>query len=387
MNKMNEINKINNETLTEFNPNHSIVFSSDINAKTIAYILKFALNYSEDKHLLSDGFTHDRENNKYNLNLKLNYGTHMITYESHMIQIIYKRESEVLAMADELKCYETLQLGGLEQQNLLDFVEAARSSNANPERNDKLICRILKQGGMWGVLCKLSKRSDKTLFMDVDLEEIFQQIQTFFDDEEDYVEHGVPFKMNFLFHGIPGTGKTSLIYTIASHFNFDIAFLNITRDLDDNTFTRAVTNLPDNSILVLEDIDALFVERDSKCGVSFSTVLNVLDGMTKKHKLLTFLTTNYKDRLDSALKRSGRIDYELEFSYATKKQTKAMFSYFFDEHLEEFLKFTKKLKFTTSDLHKFLFKYRKATNIMEHIDEFVEIINKNIESTPDHFYI
>lgn len=387
MNEMNKINKINNETLTEFNPNHSIVFSSDINAKTIAYILKFALNYSEDKHLLSDGFTHDRENNKYNLNLKLNYGTHMITYESHMIQIIYKRESEVLAMADELKCYETLQLGSLEQQNLLDFVEAARSSNANPERNDKLICRILKQGGMWGVLCKLSKRSDKTLFMDVDLEEIFQQIQTFFDDEEDYVEHGVPFKMNFLFHGIPGTGKTSLIYTIASHFNFDIAFLNITRDLDDNTFTRAVTNLPDNSILVLEDIDALFVERDSKCGVSFSTVLNVLDGMTKKHKLLTFLTTNYKDRLDSALKRSGRIDYELEFSYATKKQTKAMYSYFFKEHLDDFLKFTKKMKYTTSDLHKFLFKYRKCENIMDHTDEFVELINKNAESAPDHFYI
>ena len=381
------MNKMNNETLTEFNPNHSIVFSSDINAKTIAYILKFALNYSEDKHLLSDGFTHDRENNKYNLNLKLNYGTHMITYESHMIQIIYKRESEVLAMADELKCYETLQLGSLEQQNLLDFVEAARSSNANPERNDKLICRILKQGGMWGVLCKLSKRSDKTLFMDVDLEEIFQNIQTFFDDEEDYVEHGVPFKMNFLFHGIPGTGKTSLIYTIASHFNFDIAFLNITRDLDDNTFTRAVTNLPDNSILVLEDIDALFVDRDSKCGVSFSTVLNVLDGMTKKHKLLTFLTTNYKDRLDSALKRSGRIDYELEFSYATKKQTKAMYSYFFKEHLDDFLKFTKKMKYTTSDLHKFLFKYRKCENIMEHTDEFVELINKNAESAPDHFYI
>ena len=56
---------------------------------------------------------------------------------------------------------------------------------------------------MWGILCKLSKRSDKTLFMDVDLEEIFQNIQTFFDDEDDYVEHGVPFKMNFLFHGIP----------------------------------------------------------------------------------------------------------------------------------------------------------------------------------------
>ena len=369
-------------------PPHTIKFNSDINSKTIAYILKFSLNYSDEKHLLSDGFTHDRENNKYDLNLKLNYGVHTIQYESNKIQLIYKKESELVATADDIKFFETLQLGGNTKEILLTFIEAARSSNSNPERNDKLICRILKSGGMWGILNRLSKRSDKTLFMDVDLDDLFKQIQTFFDDEDDYIEHGVPFKMNFLFHGIPGTGKTSLIYTIASHFNFDIAFLNITRDLDDNTFTRAVTNLPDNSILVLEDIDALFVERDTKCGVSFSTVLNVLDGMTKKHKLLTFLTTNYKDRLDSALKRSGRIDYELEFSYASKKQTKAMYSYFFKEHLlEDFLKFTKRMKFTTSDLHKFLFKYRKCENIMEHTDEFIELINKNVESAPEHFYI
>jgi len=369
-------------------PSYTIKFNSDINSKTIAYILKFALTFSSEKHLLSDGFTHDRENNKYDLNLKLNYGTHTIEYESNKIQLVYKKESDLVATADDIKYFETLEVGGDTKEILITFIEAARSSNSNPERNDKLICRILKSGGMWGILNRLSKRSDETLFMDVDLEELFKQIQTFFDDEEDYIQHGVPFKMNFLFHGIPGTGKTSLIYTIASHFNFDIAFLNITRDLDDNTFTRAVTNLPDNSILVLEDIDALFVERDTKCGVSFSTVLNVLDGMTKKHKLLTFLTTNYKDRLDSALKRSGRIDYELEFTYASKKQTKAMYSYFFKEHLlDEFLKFTKKMKFTTSDLHKFLFKYRKCENIMEHTDEFVELLNKNAETAPDHFYI
>ena len=369
-------------------PSYTIKFNSDINSKTIAYILKFALTFSEEKHLLSDGFTHDRENNKYDLNLKLNYGTQTIEYKSNKIQLVYKKESELVATADDIKYFETLKVGGDTKEILLTFIEAARSSNSNPERNDKLICRILKSGGMWGILNRLSKRSDETLFMDVDLEDLFKQIQTFFDDEEDYIQHGVPFKMNFLFHGIPGTGKTSLIYTIASHFNFDIAFLNITRDLDDNTFTRAVTNLPDNSILVLEDIDALFVERDTKCGVSFSTVLNVLDGMTKKHKLLTFLTTNYKDRLDSALKRSGRIDYELEFTYASKKQTKAMYSYFFKDHLlDEFLKFTKKMKFTTSDLHKFLFKYRKCENIMEHTDEFVELLNKNAETAPDHFYI
>ena len=256
-------------------------------------------------------------------------------------------------------------------------VEESRKISVTPDKNDKLLCRILKQNGSWGLLSKINKRPSKTLFMDIDLAELLNNIQTFFDSETDYVDHGVPFKMNFLFHGVPGTGKTSLIYTIASHFDLDICFLNITKDLDDNSFTMAITILPDDCILVLEDIDALFIERESKSGVSFSTVLNVLDGMIRKHKLLTFLTTNYKDRLDSALKRSGRIDYELEFSYATQKQTENMFKYFFTKDLDKFLKFTRKLKYTTSDLHKFLFKNRKTDDIMEHIAELEKICQEN----------
>jgi len=365
----------------------SITFTSEFNAKTIAYLLKFSLKYCNINNFLSDGFIHDRDNNKYDLNLKLSYGTHTILYENNTIELKYEKSANLYSTADDIKHFETLILTASNKEILLEYIEAARVSNANPDKNDKLLCRILKQGGMWGLLSKISKRSDKTLFMDIDLNDLFQQIHTFFNDEQDYLEHGVPFKMNFLFHGIPGTGKTSLIYTIASHFNLDICFLNITNDLDDNSFTRAITHLPDNSILVLEDIDALFVERDSKCSVSFSTVLNVLDGMIRKHKLLTFLTTNYKDKLDSALKRSGRIDYELEFTYASKKQTTAMYSHFFENHLEDFLKFTKKLKFTTSDLHKFLFKHRKKNNIMEHIDEFAELIASNVNKTPDALYM
>lgn len=367
---------------------YSIKFTSDISISTIAYILKFACNYCNQKKFRSDGFLLDRDKNKYNLQLKLDYGIHNISYNEFNIELNYSRDHTTpCATADNLQFYEILLISCSSNEGLKNFIEAARASNANPERNDKLICRILKSGGAWGILSKLAKRPTDTLFMDVDLNNILKDIQTFFNDEEDYIKHGVPFKMNFLFYGIPGTGKTSLIYTIASHFNLDVAILNITRDLDDNTFTRAVTHLPENSILVLEDIDALFMDRDSKCGVSFSTVLNVLDGMIKKHKLLTFLTTNYKDRLDSALKRSGRIDYELEFNYATKKQTQDMYRHFFDDKYDDFIKFTKKLKYTTSDLHKFLFKNRKVSNIMENIDEFVEIINRNKESTPDLLYM
>ena len=93
-------------------PSYTIKFNSDINSKTIAYILKFALTFSEEKHFLSDGFTHDRENNKYDLNLKLNYGTHIIEYESNKIQLVYKKESELVATADDIKYFETLKVGG-----------------------------------------------------------------------------------------------------------------------------------------------------------------------------------------------------------------------------------------------------------------------------------
>tara|TARA_Y100000741_G_scaffold73901_1_gene53826 strand:+ start:578 stop:772 length:195 start_codon:yes stop_codon:yes gene_type:complete len=34
-----------------------------------------------------------------------------------------------------------------------------------------------------------------------------------------------------------------------------------------------------------------------------------------------------------------------------------------------------------------LFKYRKTDNIMNHIETFTEIINKNLEKTPDNLYI
>ena len=98
----------------------------------------------------------------------------------------------------------------------------------------------------------------------------------------------------------------------------------------DNIFMKSLTNLEDNSLLVLEDIDTLFEERkkndELKNMITFSGILNILDGLAHKEGLITIMTTNYKDRLDAALIRPGRVDVVIHFDYAVKEQIIEIFN-------------------------------------------------------------
>ena len=115
-------------------------------------------------------------------------------------------------------------------------------------------------------------------------------------------------------------------------------------------------NLPERSLLVLEDIDCLFECRESKTNISFSTILNVLDGFACKNRLITFMTTNHKDKLDPALTRPGRIDYIFEIKYANKQILAEMYtSYFSDDNFETLYATIKSRKISTAAFHKFLF--------------------------------
>ena len=363
---------------------YSVKFNSE-NRKIIRYILKYLLVLNPSiKNFTSDGFTRTKDLEKYELDLKFDYGLYELNIENNKIYIKYTQENNTVGCDLPMR-YEELILYSLNKTFLTEFIDKARKYSNEPDKNNKLVIRVLNDTS-WMILSKIHKRNITTLFLDFDIDELIDDINDFFNSEEEYIDNGVPFKMNFLLEGTAGTGKTSLIYSIASHFNMDIATLTITKDLDDNTFIKAITRLPDNTILVLEDIDALFIERESKSNLSFSALLNVLDGILRKHKLLTFLTTNHKDRLDDALVRSGRIDKEINFTYCTNKQAAKMYDYFYkdkndyENNKKKFMNFIKRLKYTTSDLHKFMFKNRKIENPMDKIEEFTESLNNKSTS-------
>jgi len=108
------------------------------------------------------------------------------------------------------------------------------------------------------------------------------------------------------------------------------------------------------SIILLEDVDAAFVTReqlmeaddpDSKKmalneaayqglnRLTFSGLLNAIDGVTSTEGRIVFMTTNYVDRLDPALIRPGRVDLMQFIGHSSESQCIQMFRRFYpDSH-------------------------------------------------------
>ena len=88
-------------------------------------------------------------------------------------------------------------------------------------------------------------------------------------------------------------------------------------------------------MIILEVIDALF-SKDRQTlvrgsSLTFSGLLNALDGVGSGNGVILILTTNHKERLDPALIRSGRVDIELTFNHATYEQIEGCFRSFYNE--------------------------------------------------------
>ena len=73
---------------------------------------------------------------------------------------------------------------------------------------------------------------------------------------------GIPYRRGYLLHGPPGSGKSSFIQALAGSLNYDICLLNLSeRGLADDKLIHLLSNAPERSIVLIEDIDAAFNKR------------------------------------------------------------------------------------------------------------------------------
>jgi len=74
---------------------------------------------------------------------------------------------------------------------------------------------------------------------------------------------GIPYRRGYLLHGPPGCGKSSFITALAGELEFGICVLNLSeRGLTDDRLNHLLSVAPQQSIILLEDVDAAFVSRE-----------------------------------------------------------------------------------------------------------------------------
>ncbi|PIL30280.1 transporter [Ganoderma sinense ZZ0214-1] len=287
--------------------------------------------------------------------------THTIYYRGHWLRITRTKRFQDYGSCAELKISVVARNNDILKRLVL---EAKREYEKDAEHRVHIFMADTTYG-CWRWNGARQKRPMSSIVLEPGVKDmILADCKDFLASEDWYAERGIPFRRGYLLHGVPGSGKTSLIHSLAGELGLDIYVVSLSsKGMSDNTLTTLMGNVPSRCILLLEDLDAAFtrgISRDeTSTGVptssstssgsssssskknkeldegsdgstlSLSGLLNSLDGVAAAEGRLLFATTNHIERLDPALSRPGRMDVWVNFKHATKWQAEGIFKCFF----------------------------------------------------------
>ncbi|THH05072.1 hypothetical protein EW145_g5057 [Phellinidium pouzarii] len=303
--------------------------------------------------------------------------THTIFYRGHWLRVRRSRKNdsdlEVLSVSVVAR-----------NNNILKQLVLQAKREYEVEAVHRIQIYFADAHGSWRWTDSRHKRPMGSIVLEPGVKEmLLADTRDFLRSEKWYADRGIPFRRGYLLHGVPGSGKSSLIHAIAGALMLDIYVVSLSSSwMNDSTLTSLMGRVPARCIVLLEDLDAAFTRSTSRDAgstgapskkkssnssdskddsddedgddensknkkkkkddslsevntLSLSGLLNALDGVAASEGRILFATTNHLERLDPALSRPGRMDVWIEFKNASPWQAEALFRNFFPSADEE----------------------------------------------------
>ncbi|KAG1751425.1 uncharacterized protein EDB91DRAFT_1234814 [Suillus paluster] len=263
--------------------------------------------------------------------------THTIYYKGHWLRVRRSKKQ------DSSGC-EVLSISVVARNNtILKQLVLQAKKEYEAEAIHRIQIYFADSHGSWRWTDSRHKRPMSSIVLNPGVKEmLLNDTRDFLKSEKWYADRGIPFRRGYLLHGVPGSGKSSLIHAIAGELMLDIYVV-------DSTLTTLMGRVPARCIVLLEDLDAAFtrsVTRDkssngtpdsSSNSSEESTPEQPVTSSSSRHRhgvaaaegRILFATTNHLERLDPALSRPGRMDVWVEFKNSSKWQAEALFRNFF----------------------------------------------------------
>ncbi|KAI4658685.1 uncharacterized protein J4E79_006443 [Alternaria viburni] len=230
---------------------------------------------SDDEDVLDESgiFNYDKYKGTSPVYYEPNLGDDSFTHNGHYFQ--FRKDSQENKYAERIEYFVIIRCMGRSTKPVKELIDHVKEWSSHKSNSTTEIMRAeTKHGGYWSTQSSRPSRPISTVTLDeTQKDKVVADINEYLHPATArwYAARGIPHRRGYLFHGPPGTGKTSLSFAVAGIFGLSVYCASLSeRDMTESDLAMLFSQLPNRCIVLLEDIDSAGIRRDKSSEIPAS---------------------------------------------------------------------------------------------------------------------